>query len=63
MGREFTKAQKEATRRYKKKNIKHIGFDLSKVYEQEYINIYETISNKAEWFRRCLKEYAEKRQK
>ena len=53
---------RESARKYLLKNSYSIAFRLSKVYEQDLIDIYNSIpkSTKAEWFKQCLREYGEK---
>ena len=44
--------------RWSKQNQKAINFRLSRINEQELIEKFESIPNKAEWFKECLRKYA-----
>ena len=58
----YTPATRKAAQKYLIKNCYSVAFRLSKVYEQDLIDIYKSIpsSQKAAWFKECLREYAEK---
>ena len=51
-----TKAQKRASQKYNRKMMKNISFSLHKESDKELIEIYESIPNKAEWFREALRK-------
>lgn len=54
----ITEAQRRAVAKYKKKALKRISFTLHKDNDADLIIIYESISNKQEWFREALRWYA-----
>lgn len=47
----------EYNKKYFKSNYKRINVNLNQQTEQEYIDIYESIPNKREWFKECLLRY------
>ena len=51
-----SEAQKRASQKYNRQNMKNISFSLHKETDKELIAIYEAIPNKAEWFREALKK-------
>lgn len=62
MTKYYNESSRKATQKYLLKNSYSVAFRLSKVYEQDLIDIYQSIpkSQKAAWFKECLREYAEK---
>ena len=62
MAKYYSETSRKASQKYLLKNSYSIAFRLSKVYEQDLIDIYNSIpkSTKAEWFKQCLREYGEK---
>lgn len=56
----YSEGQKKASAKYKAKAIRNIVFSISKIYEADLLEIYDSIPNKAEWFKRCLSEYGKK---
>lgn len=48
-------AQKEASKKYNRKMMMSIAFRLHRETDKELIEIYESIPNKAEWFREALR--------
>ena len=53
----YSEVQRKASQKYKAKNIKNISISLSKIYDAELIEIYQSIPDKAGWFKSCLMEY------
>ena len=51
-----SKAQKEASKRYNKKMMMSIAFRLHRDTDSDLIKIYQSIPNKAEWFREALRK-------
>ena len=51
-----TNAQKEASKKYNRKMMMSIAFRLHRESDKELIEIYESIPNKAEWFREMLRK-------
>lgn len=51
-----SEAQKRASQKYNREKMKNISFSLHKETDKELIAIYESIPNKAEWFREALKK-------
>ena len=51
-----SKAQKEASKKYNRKMMMSISFRLHKESDADLIKIYESIPNKAEWFREALRK-------
>jgi hypothetical protein len=45
---------------YDRVNKIRIGIKLNKATEPELVEIYQSIPNKAEWFKECLREYGRK---
>lgn len=45
---------------YDRVNKVRINIRLNRVTEEEYIEIYESIPNKREWFKEALLEYAKR---
>ena len=64
MAKYYNQTARKASQKYLLKNTRSVAFRLSKVYEQDLIDIYDSIPNseKAAWFKQCLKEYGEKHQ-
>jgi len=58
MGR-YNESQRKASAKYMKKNSLSISFRLSKVYEQDLIEIYKSIpdSKKAGVFKQAIRDY------
>lgn len=54
-----SKAQKEANKKFNREKMVSISFRLHKENDADLIRIYESIPNKAEWFRECLRKAAE----
>lgn len=52
-----SRKQLEYISKWSKQNQKSINFRLSKTHEKELIEIFESIPNKAEWFKECLRNY------
>lgn len=50
-----SEAQKRASKEYNRKMMVSISFRLHKESDKDLIQIYESIPNKAEWFRDALK--------
>ena len=55
-----SEADKRAGKKYRRTKMLSIAFRLSRVYEQDLIDIYETIPNKSQWFKQAVREYGEK---
>ena len=51
-----SEAQKRASQKYNRQNMKNISFSLHKETDKELIAIYEAIPDKAKWFREMLKK-------
>lgn len=51
---------REYNNKYKRENKVGISIRLNRVYDAHLIEVYQSIPNKAEWFREALREYAEK---
>lgn len=49
--------KKKYDQQYAKDHKRRIVIDLNRNTEPELIEIYESIPNKAEWFKKCLREY------
>lgn len=62
MAKYYNESRRKSSQKYMLKNCYSIAFRLSKVYEEDLIEIYHSIpkSQKAAWFKECLREYAEK---
>jgi hypothetical protein len=64
MTRKLSEASREKKRirdlNYDKANKVRINISLNKNTEQDYIDIYETIPNKREWFKQALLDYKDK---
>jgi len=64
MTRKLSEASREKKRirdlNYDKANKVRINISLNKNTEQDYIDIYETIPNKREWFKQALLDYKNK---
>ena len=56
-------ANKRATAKYRREKMVGITFRLSKIYDQDLIDVYQSIPNKMDWFKKCLREYGEKHPK
>lgn len=56
----ITEADKRATKKYRQKNMMCVAFRLSRKYDADLIEIYQSIPNKMEWFRNALRETREK---
>ena len=56
----ITEAQRRVMQKYRKKQLKRIAFTLNVQNEADLIAIYESIENKQEWFRECLRREAAK---
>ena len=50
-----SEAQKRANKKFNREKMYSITFRLHRVNDAELIAIYESIPNKAEWLRECLK--------
>ena len=61
--RTYSPNQQKWTNEYKKKAMKSCGVYLSRIYEQDLIDIWDSIPSKADWFKNCLREYGKKHQK
>lgn len=61
----YNESARRSAAKYMKKNCRSIAFRLSRIYEQELIDIYDSIpdSQKAAWFKECLREYGQKHPK
>lgn len=59
MVRKASRKQQEYVKAYCKQFQKAINFRLSKKNEADLINIFESIPNKAEWFKECLRNYGQ----
>lgn len=55
-----SEADKRAAKKYLRNNMKSIAFRLSKKRDADLIEIYESLPNKMEWFRKALREAGEK---
>lgn len=53
----WKKNKSEYNKKYFKENYKRININLNQQTEQEFIDIYESIPNKREWFKECLLRY------
>lgn len=62
MAKYYSEQSRKSAQKYMLKNSYSVAFRLSKVYEKDLIDIYHSIpaSQKAAWFKECLREYAEK---
>ena len=54
-----TPAKKTYDKKYRQEKMYSIAFRLSKVYDQELIETYESIPEKTAWFKSALKKYKE----
>lgn len=63
-GKYYNESARKSTYKYLKANSYPICFRLSKLYEQDLIDIYKGMprSEKSEWFKQCLRDYAKKHQ-
>lgn len=57
--KDWQKNKKEYNLKYDRLNKVRIGVKLNRVTEPELVEIYQAIPNKAEWFRDCLRRYAQ----
>ena len=46
--------------KYNKENLKQIKFSLNKKLDADLINFIESLDNKTEFFKNCIKEYLKK---
>lgn len=51
-----SEAQKRANKKFNREKMYSITFRLHRANDAELIRIYESIPNKAEWLRECLKK-------
>ena len=49
----------EYNKKYEKENKVQVSIKLNRITEPEYIEIYQSIPNKRQWFLDCLRRYAE----
>ena len=56
----ITDAQRRANQKYRKTHLKRIAFTLNLDSEKDLIEIYDSIENKQEWFRECLRKEGKK---
>lgn len=56
----ISEADRKAGKKYRRTKMLSIAFRLSRVYEQELIDIYSRIPNKSQWFKHAIREYGEK---
>ena len=61
MAKYYSEQSRKSAQKYMLKNSYSVSFRLSKVYEQDLIDIYHSIpsSQKAGFFKECLRRYAE----
>lgn len=45
-------------RKYVRENKIQVAIKLNKVTEPELVEIYQSIPNKSQWFKDCLRQYA-----
>ena len=55
----WAKNKIEYDRRYDKENKIQVALRLNKKTEPELVEIYQSIPNKSQWFKDCLRRYAE----
>ena len=55
----WVKNKIEYDRKYDKENKIQVAFKLNKVTEPELVEIYQAIPHKAQWFKDCLRRYAQ----
>jgi len=48
---------RKSINKYHREKMLSIAFRLSKVYEQDLIEVYQNIPNKRQWFVDCLRKY------
>lgn len=58
-----TPQKKEYDNKYKREKKLCIAFRLSRQYDADLIDIYESIPNKMDWFRWALREFDSRRKK
>ena len=51
---------KQAKKKYIQDNVVKAAFSLNRKTNAHYIEIYDSIPNKIEWFKKCLDEYEKK---
>jgi len=56
-----TPVKKQYDRKYRREKMLSISFRLSRIYDQELIEIYESIPDKSYWFKTSLRRYAEQK--
>ena len=56
----ISEADRRAGKKYRRTKMLSVAFRLSRVYEQDLIDIYSRIPNKSRWFKQAIKEYGEK---
>lgn len=56
----YSEVQKKASAKYKAKAIRNVVFSMSKIYDADLLEVYDSIPNKAMWFKECLREYQKK---
>lgn len=59
----ISEADRRAGKKYRRTKMLSVAFRLSRVYEQDLIDIYSTIPNKSQWFKNAIREYGEKHSK
>ena len=52
-----TDSKKTYDKAYRQKAMMSVAFRLSRANDADLIAIYDSIPNKMEWFRSCLKSY------
>lgn len=57
--RNLTDHGKEYIKTYNRENRMSIAFRLSRLYETEYIEIYQAIPDKSKWFKWALRKWDE----
>ena len=58
-----TDKQLEYIKEWNKKNRKVLSVRLNKTADADLIEVFESIPNKSEWIRDCLRDYMEKNKK
>ena len=53
----ISEADRRAGKKYRRTKMLSIAFRLSRVYEQDLIDIYNRIPNKSQWFKKAVAQY------
>lgn len=55
----ISEADKRATKKYRREKMKSYSFRISRIYDAELIEYFDGVPDKAQWFRRKIREEME----